>query len=457
MHRLHLLRRAATLVAATTILFTATAAAGVRGREVVDRPTGGTAAALLSGGAEHVASIPYSGGSDLEFATIGGRDYVFAGRVNSYIRGIDDLRHHMPIVDVTKPGEPVVVSVIPCTLYQGDVQLFHHANGRVTLVLAQDDAGSGICEYKPGAEIEIPPGFVTFDVTDPRRPRFLGRARVPTGAHNTTVHPTEPLVYVSNSDLRVSTAVIHIWDISDPARPRLVQDWPYLPASPPHDITFNTGRVERSDGTVLEPGHRAYAAALTHTDVIDTTDPRNPRLISTIAHPELSLSHQADPTPDGEYLLVSDELGGGTLWPVCPGGGVHVYRIGPEPQLEAAPVKVGAFWADDLGLNHPRGTFPASCTSHVFRINPDGRTMAIAWYSAGVHVIDFRGMLEELDGTGVRAGSRTMAAAKLSRAETWAAKMWQDRHPGFVFANDMGRGLDIFYVPSCDPTCIAAS
>jgi len=29
--------------------------------------------------------------------------------------------------------------------------------------------------------------------------------------------------------------------------------------------------------------------------------------------------------------------------------------------------------------------------------------------------------------------------------------MWQERHPGYVFANDISRGFDVFYLPSLGP------
>jgi hypothetical protein len=221
---------------------------------------------------------------------------------------------------------------------------------------------------------------------------------------------------------------VHIWDISDPARPTKVRDWDYHPVHPPHDITFN------ADGT------RAFAASLTHIDIFDTSKPRAPVLQHTITDPAINIVHQADPTPDGTHLIVSDEVAGALTGPVCPGGGLHVYNVA-DPLLP--PVKLGQFWAD------ARGTANV-CTSHVFRINPDGETMAIGWYNAGMFVLDFGDLLKigaaDTGMTGV--GVRTVAGMKLPGADTWAAKMWQKRAPGYVFTNDMARGLDIFFVPA---------
>lgn len=362
----------------------------------------------------HVARISYSNGSDLEFitrtiSTANGpetHDYAIAGRVGQYVQ----------VIDITDPEHPVRVSQVACRLNQNDIQIFG-----TTLVMAADV--DSYC-VKDGVSFGVK-GFATADISDPRYPVILGRAQIARGAHNTTVHPTEPLVYVSNSD-GSGGPIVHIWDISSPAMPTIVRNFTYAAPTDdnPHDITFNAS------------GTRAYAAALGHTAILDTTDPRNPSLITAFGHREIYISHQADPSPDGHYLYVSDELGGG-LSPVCPGGGVHIYDISDEQN----PVKVGAFWADEVG--------PAlfSCTSHVFRINPGGTTMSIAWYNSGVYVFDISDPGYAIAGSGelTGMGARTLGIGKEQGSDAWAAKMWQERHPGYVFVNDLGRGFDVFY------------
>jgi hypothetical protein len=65
---------------------------------------------------------------------------------------------------------------------------------------------------------------------------------------------------------------------------------------------------------------------------------------------------------------------------------------------------------------------------------------------------DIRGVA--LGGTGTTSGIgvRTIGSMKMPNADTWAAKMWQERHPGYVFANDMARGFDVFRVSSMGPS-----
>ncbi|HVE90724.1 MAG TPA: hypothetical protein VNE62_00265 [Actinomycetota bacterium] len=406
------LQRIVCLLAALAIATTASATAASRRQPpaLLDRPTAAGTTAAQSSSLEHVAQVEYSGGSDFEFATLAGRRYAFAGRLNAPVQ----------VIDISVPHQPRVVAQVPCWLNQNDVQI-----RGTTLVMAADSRGT--CVMSDGSSRQFI-GFATADVSDPLNPRVIGIANVPRGAHNVTLHPGGRYVYVSNADLSGVKAYIHIWDIADPAQPRLVQNWFYMPGTQPHDITFSAD------------GRRAYVAAIGHTDIVNTEDPERPVLVTTLAHPEIEISHQADPTPDGRYLLVSDEVGGGVVGPACPGGGIHVYDI----SVEQAPVKVGVFWADPT---YVREGVRQGCTSHVFRINPDGRTLAVAWYTAGVHVIDFGDLLRVgAAGTGAAtgAGARTIASHKPANADTWAAKMWPEAFPGYVFANDMSRGFDVY-------------
>jgi hypothetical protein len=379
-----------------------------------------------------VANIPYAGGSDVEFVSktvsvcSGGtcqnesRDYAIAGVLSQPAR----------VIDITNPRAPVEVATLPCAMNQNDIQISGN------LVLQSADSTSGSCKRPDGSKTTATIGI--SDISDPRAPKLVGTLKEARGAHNATVHPTQPIVYISDSDLANTDgngAQIHIWDFSNPAAPAKVQSWSYLPQHSPHDITFNAA------------GTRAYAASISHTEIINTENPKAPSLVSVIANEGISISHQADPTPDGKLLLVSDELGGGSATTPSPGGPVHIYDISNELR----PVKIGAFGNDATGVN-------GTSTSHVFRINPDGTTAAIAWYNDGVHVVDWSGAYG-LNAAGLGANSNAgpylIASMKLPNADTWSAKMWQERHPGYVFANDMGRGFDVFYVPSLDEPVFA--
>lgn len=377
-------------------------------------------------------------GTDLEFATIGGRDYAFAG---TYSYG-------MQVIDITNPRRPEGVGVFDCGLAQGDVQVFRQGSRWLATYTADNGYGSGgTCYRRLGVKRGTYGTFIA-DVTDPSNPKPVGFVPIILGSHNMTVHPGGRFLYNSDSEFP-GRGQVEIWDIIDPAKPKRTRIFDLLPApaavndlpSSSHDITFN------ADGT------RAYVAALNYSVVLDTTAPGAPVVLSWIVDPAITLHHQSDPvtfeTPVGPvtYLVITDELGGGGS-NVCPGGGLHVYNItGP---LELAPVKVGAFFAPFAGESPAR-----ACTSHVLRMHPDEAIMTIGWYGLGSRVIDISGLIglsvgpDEATGT-VGPGMREVGFLRFENSDTWTAKTNRIEPDGsfYLYANDHQRGFEVLrYTP----------
>lgn len=332
------------------------------------------------------------------------RDYAFAGSQHNGIR----------IVDITDPEESFVTAHISCEVNQADIQI------RPDLGLLGVGVDSDTTECGLGGT----QGVLLFNVSDPRSPEQVGVFKHDRGAHNLTFHPTEPLMYISDSDVANSgLGEIPIVDLSDPVNPELVNSFAFH-AHSPHDITFN------SDGT------RAYTSSISHSDILDTTDPRNPALISAIHDPAVNIHHQSDPTPDGRYLIIADELAGAAADPQCPGGGLHFYDISNEQ----APVKAGVFSAQDTEQR-------PLCTAHVFRINPEGTSLTIGWYSAGTRVVD----ISDPTGLGAIEVAHMIPSGLGGNgelAQSWASKMWKDN---YIYSNDRNRGLDIMRLQSGTP------
>ena len=415
--------------------------------------------AFQAGDIEHVASVGGFSGSDIEFASrevtklsegatgepVCTRDAAGACLVDASGDPVleTEVRDfaiaggygtHARIIDITDPRNPVLVGLTPCSISQNDIQI----QGDLLLVAAD---GNGSCRREDGGNQPFA-GTAVLDFSDPRNPTYISRLTYSRGSHNHTFVPGKPVVYLSDSDV-ASAALgnIPIWDLADPANPVMKFEFKFG-AHSPHDITFN------ADGT------RAYVAAVSLTYILDTTDPFAPEMISVIPNEGVSISHQSDPTPDGDYLLVSDELGGGAAG-ISPGGAIHVYDIRDETR----PIKVGLIENDCVQmLCHSAADVPATATSHVFRINPDGYTMAIAWYKDGLGVIDYSSIRAANvggSGTNSKFGAKVIGWITMPNANTWAAKMWMERHPGYVFTNDIRRGFDVFYVSSMGPGFLA--
>jgi hypothetical protein len=411
----------------------------------------------------HVANLAYEGryGQDLPFGTdielremtltdtvtVAGKGKGKKATTTTVVTKAVDVafagtyENGLQIVDVTDPTAPVHLAVYDCSLAQGDVQVFTREDGRTYVAYTADDYSSQTrpesgC-YQDVGITEDTYGTFIVDVTDPRTPTTVSFVPFERGSHNQSVHPSGRYLYNSNSDLGgLAPASIEVVDITDLRDPQPVTELPLLTGLDSHDITFS------------EDGSRAYSAALTHTLVLDTTDPAAPAIIGRIVDPTINIHHQADPVTlvdpvlgERTFLVVTDELAGAAGNLVCPGGGLHVYDItGP---LEQAPVKVGFFDIPDIS---PTTGSSITCTSHVLRMYPEQGLMTIAWYARGIRVIDISGLVGASVGGLPTPGMQEVGHLWFDDSDLWSAKALRIEPDGsfYAFGNDINRGLDVF-------------
>jgi hypothetical protein len=377
-------------------------------------------------------------GTDIQFATVNGRQYALAG---SY-------RNGMQIVDITNPAQARRVAVYDCGITQGDVQIFRQASkpGRVFAGYTSDTYGDGTSTcYREAAALgfnvkkdtgEGKNGTFIVELTNPTAPKTRSFVEVEQGSHNHTIHPSGRYLYNSNSDLMTSfQPAIEVFDISNFAAPRKVTELA-IPTRPglgteSHDISFS------------KDGKRAYSAALSQGVIIDTANPAAPKVITSWLDPAINVWHQAETfSADGrKFVLVEDEFAGAAGGPVCPSGGFHVYEITGE--LEKAPKKVGYWNIDDVGpTNNPEGT----CTAHVFDIHQQQEILTVAYYNGGVRVVD-------LSGLAGGEGMKQIGFYETSNADSWSAKTPKIESNGsfYLYGNDIARGLDIYRFDATKP------
>ena len=363
-------------------------------------------------GLELIANIPYSGGTDMEFATIKGREYAFAGDAPSIGNDAGAVR----VIDITNPAKPKVAATIPCSLYQADIQLSH--DKKTLIVAADDNGGPDSCGLLGKM------GFLTIDIKNPKKPKVLGFAVIGRGSHNVTAHPTKPYVYNSDSDLE-NTGEIEIWSIKNPRKPTLVSTVASLPHSP-HDISFN------------KKGTLAVTAAVSHFDIYDTSDPESPTLLFTGQCPGCSITHDAKFSPDGKRIVVGDEGGGGLSYP-CPGGALYFYDLMGTAE-QPVPVLTGVYEPDEFVAVNAPGL--GACTSHVFDFSDDGTKISISWYTAGTRYLDITST------TGPTVGGNGTGVKELGwfipvDGDSWSSKF----HKGpYIYSNDINRGFDVYKI-----------
>jgi hypothetical protein len=393
---------------------------------------------------ELVATIP-GGGTDLEFFSRTLATYKAAD--GTMVTPLEPVERHFSlvgspglgprIVDITSPEQPYVASAVPnCKINQGDVQVTK--DGMVAAIAKQ---GSGTCRTVTGKTLAN--GSAIVDLSDVYNPQVVGLAPESSGSHNNTIHPSGDYLYISTSNTTPDSGTngeVPIYDISNPAAPQLVKTWT-TPGNPPHDIRFS------------DDGARAYMAGISQYRIVDTSDPVNPKLISTIVPPGGTIGHDTLVTRDKAFLFLGDEAGGGAPYP-CPGGAIYVYDI----RNEASPAFLGAAEAGGgpvIGRNLgevPGPTRVGGCTSHVMELNPDGKSLTLGWYVLGSRTFSFAGLYNP-DGTpkpgpALSWGSNGVGLVETGfmiptdTASTWAAKQYA-KVPGYIFSNDGSAG---FYV-----------
>ncbi len=396
-------------------------------------------------------------GSDIELLKVGAKEYALSGTI----------RNGMQIVDITDPRNPRLAAVYDCRITQGDIQVWKRGS-RILATYTADAAiaptdGQGMrseliqrcfdsqCVKEAnanGSDIDgSEVGTFIVDLTDPTKPKTVSFIEIRRGSHNQTIHPSGKYLYNSNSELITSMQPeINITDVSDPENPQKVQDFrlPFTPTSlgsESHDIFFNAS------------GDRAYVAALSQTFILDTSDPEQPKILNQIVDPSINLVHQSDlislRREDGttrDILIITDEQAGAVANANCPGGGLHVYDVTGDKELEGNEDKLGTWFIDSL--QNPEG---GACTSHVLRLYEDQQMMTIAWYDAGVRVLDVSG-LADFEGSptaiarGEGIGMREIGHYTFPDSDTWSFKTNRIDATGsfFGYGNDLARGLDAF-------------
>jgi hypothetical protein len=163
----------------------------------------------------------------------------------------------------------------------------------------------------------------------------------------------------------------------------------------------------------------------------------------------VAVAHEADPTPNGKWVFVTDERGGGIVpgGASCTGedpfgnGGVHVFRVrNGELRYARDPEGNKAVFIGEAVI--PQATF---CTAHVMEQIKGEQRFSIAWYTQGTKIVDY--FIEDGKWT-----FREIASAVPTgpAANTWASQIFKKKRNGdgtvtyWFLASDITRGIDIF-------------
>jgi hypothetical protein len=152
---------------------------------------------------------------------------------------------------------------------------------------------------------------------------------------------------------------------------------------------------------------------------------------------DIVAAHETEITESGNFVITSDERGGGTLpggASCSPGadnplgnGGLHFF---PRKSFTTTPPATAAeahkLWANTSAgepavFRAPTRTQPQGslCTAHVFQIIPGQNRIFMGWYTQGTQVVDFK---ENADGT---VDFENVAYFTPENANTWVSAIFK--------------------------------
>ncbi|HVM31476.1 MAG TPA: S8 family serine peptidase [Candidatus Limnocylindrales bacterium] len=440
----------------------------------------------------HVANLCGFVGTDLEFqsridANGDVHDYVFLGTMGAGLR----------IFDVTDPHLPRYVGGYLDPGWQNDVQVFGNLAilgfDPVSVAIHGSDClrqqGSGTTGQTRGGvdfiHLDFDPALAALKapLTFQTKRKGCYLTAEGGGAHTITIHPSGEWLAVNTS-----TTGIEVVDLRNDAF-TFVRKIPAAIAASAHDVFFS------------RDGNTMYVAGIGSTRIVDVSDVFNraPTLIANVPNSPsaaqgadghvVAISHQSDTTADGRVMIVTDEKGGGLSQTSCHTstnattiGGAHFWALQELSEVSksngasvGSPRKIGTWVYPNPGLAVDPltdvlaglGRTERACTIHVYRAGgnggqspavvgqgSDGRDgvsrlpvnqVVSAHYGAGVWHIDVMAAPGPLDDPRTTWG-RTLGWNVMPGAETWSAKEYK----GYVYAGDMGRGLDIFRFTQCE-------
>jgi hypothetical protein len=327
------------------------------------------------------------------------------------------------IIDVSNPTKPQLLTDFVCPSSQNDVSVWEN----LLFISVGGGRDKATCDSASSSAATAWRGLRIVDVADPTHPKFIKGVFADCGSHTHTLVPDiahgRVLIYVSSYLLGVpddhcrvhgTISVIEV-PLSHPSDAKIISTPSTLPAEGCHDVT------------VFLPLKRASAACINEGQIWDISDPVNPKTLSHIYNPALSIWHSSAWTWDGKMVAFGDEFAGATATPECavgsgPLGAIWFYNV-------ADPTAPAGHWSI------PQAQSPsAECTAHNFNVLPVDKRYVLntAYYSGGTSIVEFTDPAnpKQLAYYNVKTGTA---------ANTWSSYFYN----GYIYANDISRGLDI--------------
>jgi hypothetical protein len=284
-------------------------------------------------------------------------------------------------------------------------------------------------------------GLRLVSIADPKNPVQIGTVKTDCGSHTHTLYPDEAhgrlLAYILSYPLGAPTptcnpashrkiSIVEI-PIANPAAAKVIGTTDVSPNIGCHDVTVFPARKIAGAGCISE------------SQIWDLSDPAKPKVIAHIPNAENNIHHSSSFSWDGNTMVLGDEFGGAEAAPGCTSdatgrfGGLWFYDVS-DP---ANPVLKGNY-------RIPQRNQSALCTAHLFNILPlrsDKNVLVASWYEGGTTVVDFTDPAKPEQIGFYIPMDPTFPGDTDSAANQWSA-YWYNGH---AYANNLSsRGFDVF-------------
>ncbi|WP_220480470.1 LVIVD repeat-containing protein [Halosaccharopolyspora lacisalsi] len=400
---------------------------------------------IASDNIEHVANVPKqppfdtleAKGTDIAFQ----KHYAFVGNYEGIV-----------VYDIANPRKPRVVSQVFCPGGQGDVSI----SGNLLFVSTDYPRTNDTCqsESTTSADPNSWEGMKVFDVSNPRKPRYVSAIPTSCGSHTHTLVPDKAgkaaYLYISSygpaaefPNCKPPHDKISIVKVpfANPAAPEMIDAPVLFPegGNPGSEGTSATNGCH--DITVFPSKDLAAGACMGDGILLDISDRGSPRVIERVRDDEnFAFWHSATFNNDGTKVVFTDELGGGAA-ATCNS------RVGPKRGADGVYDIVGT--GDDRTLKFrsyykiPRHQADTeNCVAHNGSLIPvEGRDIMVqAWYQGGVSVWDFT---DSANPTEIAHFDRTpFDESELKLAGSWSAYYYN----GYIYSSGIQRGLDVIEI-----------
>src|SRR3954452_25407193 len=285
-------------------------------------------------------------------------------------------------------------------------------------------------------------GLRLVSIANPAKPVQIATVKTDCGSHTHTLGPDPehgPLIaYVlsyplgapqpnCNGSSHRKVSIVEI-PLASPQSAKVIGSLDVSPNIGCHDVT------------VFLPRKIAGAACISESQMWDISDPAKPKVIAHIPNPQNNIHHSAAFSWDGKTLVLGDELGGAEAAPGCNGdpskfGGLWFYDVSdPKNPVEKGNYKI------------PQQMNSALCTAHLFNIVPlrsERNILVSSWYEAGTTVVDFTDPSKPKQIAYYTPADPVSPDIPNGSANQWSA-YWYN---GNVYANNLTpRGMEVFTV-----------